>query len=143
MAIAIEDGAVLRQGHGTLGHRLDHDPICGLGALERIDLFSIRSGDDQSVHFAGANGAEGVLGFLQALPQLGHLGLQRSRWHRLVRRVGAGHAVALPEAGRSPIPIRIRSDSEMSPMNRRSGNGSDLTRVGAAMICSCPASPGC
>ena len=126
----------------TLGHRLDHDPIGGLGALERIDLFSVRRRDDQRVHFAGANGTEGVLGFLQALPQLSHLGLQRSRWRRLVRRASAGHGNALPESGRSPIPISIRSDSEMSPMNRRTQRQRlDQSRRGDDLLVS--RQPGC
>src|SRR6185503_9271283 len=96
-------------------------------AAQRVDPLARTVVDEERVHFAVANGLERVLGLGQARSQLFQLG----------GLAGLGEVLGhRRHTGRMSSPSRTRSVLERSPITRRSGRGSFLINVGAAMICS-------
>ena len=138
--VAIEHRSIGAEHHRAFLHLLDKEPIGAVGALERVDLPTVLAvADDEGVDVAAADGVDGLLRLAQALVQLGDLaacGLQRVLL-RSNRRRGVASRIHGASSGPGWMSrlARTRSSSDRSPMMRRSGAGSILTSVGAAMIC--------
>ncbi len=133
-SIAVQDVARRGQRERALLHLLDEHPVGLLGVLEREELRAMRAIDDERVDLALANGAQGLLGFLELTLEL----LDPFEIHRVV-----GHARCHHVCSTRSSPAITRALLDMSPMTRRAGNGNCLTQVGAAMMCSPLASIGC
>ncbi len=128
VSVAVENDRVRRNAHGALIHLVDHQPVGIISRRERVDHFTVGTVDYQRIDFAGANGAQRIFGFLQSLPQFPNLVFKQifcSLCHTSFMR-----HVYLRVPSRSAVsPVLDRS-----PTNRRSGAGSLLINVGAAMI---------
>jgi hypothetical protein len=137
--VAIDDVAVPVQRGGAFLHLLDQRAVRRIRAAERVHPLARAVHDQERIHFAVADGAQRLLRFGEARPQLCESGrIDVVDWHILVHENQSGYS-----AGLMSSPSKTRSVLDMSPITRRNGNGNFLISVGAAMICSPSASVGC
>ena len=60
------NGSIGGQGGGSLVHCLHQDPVRLIRPFQGEDLFPFRPGDNKSVHFTAADGAQGIFRLFQA-----------------------------------------------------------------------------
>ena len=141
--VAVKNVAAAGQGQCAFLHFLDQQPVGLIRSLERVNpRYVVRTRNYYRVHVSVADGIERLL----SLPQLLSKGIILQAQKLLRVRVGSGTrkistgnarfhlAMAAVFLGLKPRPARTRSSLARSPMIRRSGSGSILTKVGAAMI---------
>ena len=134
--VGVEDVAARGEDDGAFLHLFDEVAVRLVGAVQRVDLIARVVVDEQRVDLAVPDRPQHLLGFGEARAQL-----VESRRRR--RSCGWRAVVHRHHARRRSSPSSTRSVFDMSPMIRRSGSGSFLIRVGAAMICSPLARTGC
>src|SRR6185295_8261933 len=92
-SVRVKDRAFAIDGHRALIHRFDQDAIGLVGAFERKDLISVRSGYHEGVNRPRANGVESFLQLRE--PRLQRRDLAR----RPMIRFRLGHSRASTLAG--------------------------------------------
>ena len=127
--VAVEDRAVGGERQRPFAHLLDHQAVRLIGAAQRVDLLALGRVHDQRFDVAVADRVDRVLGLPQpaAQPLDGSATAVRGRVRFAIGR-------PRPARGRMSSPTSTRCSSDMSPISRRSGAGSRLISVGAAMI---------